>query len=177
MLLKASIAELFASAPRLGYVITSVCLLSVASVGVLLVSLPGRFSGILQRGMFWDYGGLRIAFRWCYPLVWFVSRSLASVSIWRFGLLRRLSGGLLFLRQPRHHGWTWRRPRKRQLRFVYQDELSQVTSRCLSRKHPANDFGRRMEERKMAEDGGGTVVLVRGRWWFGAASSSMISSW
>ena len=50
--------------------------------------------------------------------------------------------------------------------LVFQDECSQVTSRYLFQKHPANDFGRMMEERKeekkIGEDGRSKVVLVRG---------------
>ena len=63
VLFMASTAELFTAAAALGYVITSVCLLSVASLGVswcpwLVVSL-----GSWNVGMFWDFGGLRVTFR------------------------------------------------------------------------------------------------------------------
>ena len=69
--------------------------------------------------------------------------------------------------QPRHHGWTWRTTRKRQLRLTV-DQSSQVTSRCLFQKHPVFLFDKTVEEReerKVREDGGDTVLLVRGLQW------------
>ena len=112
------------------------------------------------------------------PLVQFVGWQPQSAACTMFGMLALVflfsviglatttlsKGPSLRQLQPRHHGWTWRRTRKRQPRLtVLTSFLS--PSRCLFQKHPDFLFAKveeGREERKVREDGGDTVLLVRG---------------
>ena len=67
--------------------------------------------------------------------------------------------------QPRHHGWTWRRARKQQLRVKTWLRVLRSFLAAWFKKHPNFFFDKRKEEReerKVREDGGDTVLLVRG---------------
>ena len=80
-------------------------------------------------------------------------------------LLRRFRRVLVWQPQPRHHGWTWRRTRKRQLRLTVWTSLLRFPLAACFKSTPSFFFDKideGREERKFREDGGDTVLLVRG---------------
>ena len=72
------------------------------------------FWSLVQVGLFWAFGSRVVTSRWCHNLQKLrpLLRPLAPRGLW---VLRCFQRGLLVrLPQPRHHGWTWRRPRTQQ---------------------------------------------------------------
>ena len=91
----------------------------------------------------------------------------------RVWLLRVLhispAGTRVFLQrqpQPRHHGWTWRTARKRQLRLTLWMSLYKSPLAACFKSTPISFFGKRKEEREerniQEDEGRDTVLLVRG---------------
>ena len=107
-----------------GYVITSVCLFSVDSVGVLFVSLADRCSGIAEGG---DVLGLRFAEpSRCVLLS--ITRIREYLEVWATTTCLRWSSFSAAAATPRV---DVEKTLRVAAALVHQGELSQVTSRCL----------------------------------------------